>query len=74
MKQITLTEPKLIRFNGQEKIIRAGSVVKIDGRRTDYYAAYPIVVSPDIAEKYLGLEIPDESEVEPIQVEENHGE
>ena len=37
MKEIKLTEPKRIRVKGAEKLIRAGSVVKIDGRRTDYY-------------------------------------
>lgn len=69
MKEIKLTEPKRIRVKGAEKLIRAGSVVKIDGRRTDYYGAYPIVVSPDIAEQYLGF-VP-EPEVEPITEEQN---
>lgn len=69
MKEIKLDEPKRIRINGTEKLIRSGSVVKIDGRRTNYYGAYPIVVSPDIAEQYLGFK--QEPEVEPIIEEEN---
>jgi len=71
MEKITVEKPVRICVRGREKLIRAGSVVSIDKRRVDYYGAYPIVVSPDIAEQYLGYT--PEVEEEPT-IEEYNGE
>ena len=55
-KKITVETPTKIRVKGREKMIRAGEVIRIDGRRKDFYSAYPIVISADIAEQYFGVE------------------
>lgn len=56
MRSIVLDKPVRIRHAKGQKRIRAGTEVFIDGRRNNYYSAYPVMVSEDIAVKYMGYE------------------
>lgn len=68
MKSIILDRPARIEYQGGQKKIRGGTEVFIDGRRKNYYSAFPVVVSEDVAIKYLGYKPPaDETPTEDIE-------
>lgn len=68
MRTIDIEQPVRIEVAGRQIVIRGGETVLIDGRRKDYYSAYPVVVSEDIAINQLGYTPPKEEKPEEEEV------